>query len=129
MKNDEAITAKVDESVTVSCCACAGTVTFAIPQSPEFALAVSAGSLVNTDSPAASGAPISLFMTGLGTGAGVHVRVKFQDVEADATSVTPQGGGIYQVQIPVPLGLQSDSASVEVVADGVRSNVLSLPIL
>ena len=102
---------------------------FANPQSPEFALAVSAGSLVNTDSPAASGAPISLFMTGLGTGAGVHVRVKFQDVEADATSVTPQGGGIYQVQIPVPLGLQSDSASVEVVADGVRSNVLSLPIL
>ncbi len=105
------------------------------------------GSLVTAASPVRPGENVSVFLTGLGdvTGnitagqaapssplavsrADVSARIGGAPVAPSYAGLTPGFAGLYQVNLRIPSNLSSGPHTLQIVADGVSSNLVTLDV-
>jgi acid phosphatase type 7 len=103
------------------------------------------GSMVSTAAPAVAGETVTMLLTGLGSVKGsalagipqaapmpvmASVQMTFGGVPARMGPVMlgANYAGVYEIQVPIPSGLGQGSVAVQVTANGVASNTVSLPI-
>jgi uncharacterized protein (TIGR03437 family) len=119
---------------------------FANPQTPGVALATRpGGALIDAEVPARASETVTLLLTGLGAVQGslnlgqlppaplavratIHAKVGDGEVPVISAVLSTGAVGVYEVSLVMPPASGQSLVTVQVVAGGIPSNILSLPV-